>query len=212
MEGPLRPPADAGFRLIETCRWTPDAGVRRRERHLARLEASAARLGIVPRGAAAALDAVVGQGPQRVRLTVDADGGVETTLQPFTPLPAGTVWRLSLACERLRSDDPWRQVKTTERAIYDRARAAMPQGADELLFLNERDELCEGTITNLFVDLGRGLLTPPLSCGVLPGVLRAEMLESGQAREAILTLADLRAARAIHVGNALRGLIPARLA
>jgi len=157
-----------------------------------------------------ALDAVTGQGPQRLRLTVDVRGRVKVTAQPFTPLPPGTVWRLALAGERVRADDPWRQVKTTERAIYDRARANMPEGIDEMVFVNERGELCEGTITNLFIDMGQGLLTPTLSCGVLPGVLRAEMLARGQAREALLTGADLRAARAIHVGNALRGLIPAR--
>ena len=210
MEGPLCPPADPGFRLIETCRWTPEGGVHLRDHHLARLDASATRLGIVPQGVVPALDAVTGQGPQRLRLTVDARGRVEVTAQPFAPLPPGTVWRLALAGERVRADDPWRQVKTTERAIYDRARADMPDGIDEMVFVNERGELCEGTITNLFIDMGAGLLTPQLSCGVLPGVLRAEMLARGHVREALLTLADLRAARAIHVGNALRGLIPAR--
>lgn len=210
MESPLCPPADPGFRLIETCRWTPEGGVHLRNRHLERLDASAARLGIVPRGVTQALDAVTGQGPQRLRLTVNVRGRVEVAVQPFAPLPPGTVWRLALAGERVRADDPWRQVKTTERAIYDRARAEMPEGIDEIVFVNERGELCEGTITNIFVDMGAGLLTPPLSCGVLPGVLRAQMLARGLAREALLTLADLRTARAIHVGNALRGLIPAR--
>ncbi len=211
MEGPLRPPPDPGFRLIETCRWTPEEGVLLRARHLARLHASAGRLGIVPVGVEAALDRVAGQGQRRLRLTLDARGRAEVSQQPFAPLSPGTVWRLGLAAERVRADDPWRQVKTTERSLYDRARAALPEGLEELLFLNERGELCEGTITNLFVDLGQGLLTPPLPCGVLPGVLRAEMIARGKATECILFPPDLSAARAIFVGNALRGLIPARL-
>ena len=210
MEGPLRPPSDPGFRLIETCRWTPEGGVHLRARHLVRLAASAARLGISPDGAEAALDAVTGPGPMRVRLTVARAGQVEVTAQSFAHLPDGTVWQLAMAEARLQSGDPWRQVKTTERAIYDDARAAMPEGADELVFLNERGEVCEGTITNIFADLGQGLVTPPLTCGVLPGVLRSEMLATGQARESVLRADDLARARAVFVGNALRGLIPAR--
>ena len=211
MESPLRPPADPGFRLIETCLWTPEGGVHRRARHLARLYATADRLGIVPRGVEAALDALNGQGPLRVRLTVDAGGRAEVTAHAFTPLPEGTIWRVAFAAERVPAGDPWRQVKTTERGLYDRARAAMPDGIDELLFLNDRDEICEGTITNIFVETEAGLLTPPLSSGVLPGILRAELLQTGQAREAILTRADLQSAKQIHVGNALRGLIRAAL-
>lgn len=212
MESPLRPPADPGFRLIETCLWTPEQGIHRRARHLARLHATADRLGIVPQGADAALDDLRGQGPLRVRLTVDADGRAEVTAQPFTPLPEGTVWRVGLAEARVQADDPWRQVKTTERGLYDRARAAMPEGLQELLFLNDRDELCEGTITNIFMDMGEGLLTPPVSRGALPGILRAELLETGEAREATLTPADLARAKVLYVGNALRGLIRAELA
>ena len=82
-----------------------------------------------------------------------------------------------------------------------------------MLLLNERGELCEGTITSLFVDRGDGgpLMTPALGCGLLAGVLRQEMIDTGKAVEAVLTLSDLAAAAAIHVGNSLRGLIGARL-
>ena len=64
---------------------------------------------------------------------------------------------------------------------------------EELIFLNERDEVCDGTITTVFFDRGQGMRTPPLTCGLLPGVLRAEDL--GQVR--------------LWVGNSLKGLIPA---
>ncbi|TIX48763.1 MAG: hypothetical protein E5V33_30300, partial [Mesorhizobium sp.] len=97
---------------------------------------------------------------------------------------------------------------------YQRARAEyLASRADEVLLANERGELCEGTITNLFADFGDGVLaTPRLDCGLLPGVLRGELLDEGRAREAIYTLDDLKSAKAIFVGNSLRGLIPARLA
>jgi len=212
MEGPLRPPPADDFRLIETMLWTPDKGVHRRARHLARLARSAARLGIAPRGVERALDGVRGDAPQRLRLTVARDGQAELAACPFTPLPPDPVWRLGLATARLSSADPWLGLKTTERALYDCMRADMPDDIDELLFLNERDELCEGTITNLFVDPGAGvLLTPPLSSGVLPGILREELLASGRARQAVLRPGDLRAPAAVFLGNSLRGLIAARL-
>ena len=211
MESPLRPPPDPGFRLIETFRWEPGRGILRKKRHLARLARSAAPLGIEPCGIEAALDGLAGDRPLRVRLTVDKDGRAEVSHAPFTPLPRDSVWRVAIAGEILNSDDPWLRVKTTRRALYDKARADLPEGLDELIFLNQCGELCEGTITNLFVDMGRKLLTPPVSCGLLPGILREEMLANGDAVESLLTLNSLETARRIFVGNSLRGLIPARL-
>lgn len=211
MEGPLRCPDDPGFRLIETGLWRPGEGMRHRALHLARLRRTASRFGITPRGVEAALDALTGAGPLRLRLTVDRHGTVEITTQPFTPLPDTAVWRLGIASERLTAANPWLRVKTTERQLYDRARAVLPDGVEEMIFLNERGEVCEGTITNIFAETGAGLVTPPLSCGLLPGILRAHLLETGEAREATLSPDLLRSARALHVGNALRGLIPAQL-
>jgi len=209
MESPLRLPADPGFRLIETFRWTPEEGICRRARHLARLGRTAARLGIVPRRVEETLEKLTGDGPLRVRLTVDASGRVDIAQQPFRPLPEGAVWRFALAETRLDAANPWLGVKTTERALYDHARAGLPEPLDELSFLNGPGQVCEGTITNVFADLGQGLVTPPLSSGVLPGVLREELIETGRAREASLVPADIRAARAVYLGNSLRGLIPA---
>ena len=107
--------------------------------------------------------------------------------------------------EPLDAGDPWLGYKTTRRALYDRARAALPEGVDEWLFLNQAGEVCEGTITNLFTET----LTPALSSGLLPGVLRAELLGQGW-REAVLRPGDLEGAR-LFMGNSLRGLIEARL-
>ena len=87
MEGPLRPPPADDFRLIETMLWTPDKGVHRRARHLARLVRSATRLGIAPRGVERALDGVRGDAPQRLRLTIARDGQADLAACPFTPLP-----------------------------------------------------------------------------------------------------------------------------
>ncbi|MBX3566859.1 MAG: aminotransferase class IV family protein [Rhizobiaceae bacterium] len=216
-QGTVRDGIPAGIGLIETLGWEPGAGFLRLDRHLARLVASAAALALPcdPAAVERALGSVSGNGRMRVRLHLDQHGAATVTAQPFAPLASGTVWRLRIAGTRLSSNDPLLRHKTTHRAAYEAARAEFSIGeADEVLLLNERGEICEGTITSLFVDMGDGgpLLTPPLSSGLLAGVLRQALLEDGRAIEFILTLADLNDARALYVGNSLRGLIPARLA
>jgi 4-amino-4-deoxychorismate lyase len=195
-----------GVSLIETLLWD-GAGFPRLAGHMARLAAGAAALGRPCAGAEAALAGAVRAGvPARVRLTLDAAGAVAVTAAALPASPP--VWRLGLAGARLASGDPWLRIKSTRRAAYDAARAALPPGLDEAVFLNERGEVCDGTITTLFFDAGEGLATPPLSCGLLPGVLRAEILAAGQCHEAVLPGADLARVR-LWVGNALRGMMPA---
>ena len=144
----------------------------------------------------------------RARLTVDAAGTVRLTHQPLPPNP--DFWRVVISPLWLDSADPWLRIKTSHRPIYDRARAELPEGVDEAVLLNEQGEVCEGTITTLFLRRGDRLLTPPLACGLLPGVLRRSLIEAGQAEEARLLPDDLQGGD-LFMGNALRGLIPARL-
>lgn len=204
MESPFRD--TAGVSLIETLLWD-GAAFPRLPGHMARLAAGAAALGRTCVGVQAALAAAGAPGlPARVRLTLDDTGAVAVTVTPLPPSP--TVWRLGLAEARLASDDPWLRIKSTRRAAYDQARATLVPGLDEVVFLNEQDQVCDGTITTLFFDAGEGLATPPLTSGLLPGVLRAEMLATGQCHEAVLPAADLPHVR-LWVGNALRGLMPA---
>ncbi|WP_443082512.1 aminotransferase class IV family protein [Tabrizicola sp.] len=198
MEGALREGGgEPGLKLIETLLWDGRAAPRW-ALHAARLRRSAGLLGwdcpeVVPAGP---------DHPARLRLTLDREGRVEWTVAELPPAKAE--WRVGLAVERLRSDDPWLRVKSTRREAYDRARAALPQGLDEVLLLNERAEVCDGSITSVFFDRGQGMRTPPLACGLLPGVLRAELA----CPEQVLTVDDLPQVR-LWVGNALRGLIPA---
>ncbi len=203
------------FSLIETMRWEPDHGFVRLDRHLARLSASAAELGFArPVDALAALERHVetARAPRRVRLELFADGRTEITSAPFAPQPETSIWRLAVAGTRLASTDRLLRHKTSRREHYAAARAEFPaEEADEVLLLNENGEICEGTITSLFVDSGDGLLlTPDLGCGLLAGVLRGELLTQKKAFEARLTLADL-AGKPLYVGNSLRGLIRAKL-
>jgi 4-amino-4-deoxychorismate lyase len=197
---------DPDLRLIETLAWDGTALVRPEE-HLARLAHAAMLLGwpCDPGRARAALLADR-RAPARLRLTLDRLGGIDVTSGPLPAIP--DVWRLGLAPERLASDDPWLRVKTTRRAAYDRARAHLPEGIDEVLFQNERGEVCDGTIISVFFDAGQGLCTPPLASGLLPGVLRGALIAQGRVREEILFARDLPDVR-LWVGNSVRGLIPA---
>lgn len=204
MESPLRDPE---LNLIETFGWDGHSFVRL-PRHLARMQASAAALGFPFRDEAflAALPPAAANQPLRIRVTLDRSGRFAATAAPLPANPPG--WRIKLAPERLIAADPRLAHKTTDRALYDRTRAALPADIDEAIFLNENGEVAEGTITNFFFDHGQGLRTPPLDCGCLPGCLRAELLETGRAREEALAGSDLPHAR-LWVGNSLRGLIRA---
>lgn len=203
-------PVPDGVNVFETMRAEPDGRILLWSLHLARLRRGCAALGFpldedqvadvlakVPRGAV-----------RRVRLAVDRTGHLTLTHAVLPPNPP--VWRVVLSDLRLNPADPWLQVKTTHRPIYDAARAALPVGIDEALLRNAADQVCEGAITSIFLRRGAALLTPPLSSGLLPGILRQSLLAQGRARETILHSDDLSKG-ALFCGNALRGLIPAVL-
>jgi para-aminobenzoate synthetase/4-amino-4-deoxychorismate lyase len=97
--------------------------------------------------------------------------------------------------------------KTTDRGFYDDARAAA--GTFEVVLVHPDGAVTEGSFTSIFVPRDGVLVTPPLALGLLPGVLRARLVDTGQAVEGMLTLSDL--AGGFFIGNALRGLMPARL-
>lgn len=209
MESPLHEIAPDGVEVIETLRFTPDAGFARLALHVDRCEVTCKALAFpFDRGAVLqSLGEAVTDRPARVRMTVDATGQI--TVGAFDLAETPRVWRVAVRAERLRSDDPWLRVKTTKRALYDRVRAELPDGVDEMLFLNERGELCEGTITNIFAVRGDKMLTPPLTSGLLPGCLRQELLDKGKAVEQVLKLEDLSGG--FYMGNSLRGAIKAVL-
>lgn len=200
--------------LIETLKWSPEEGFVLLGRHIARLLSSAAYLGLSADGAEATTRLVTESqawtAPMRVRLTL-SETSVDITAVPLPPNP--DKFRFLVASEVLQSNSVWLAHKTTNRAFYDqpRIKAHDEFGVDEVVFLNERGEMTEGSITNLFIERGGKLLTPALSSGLLPGTLRAELIETGRAEEAILTLADLQSADAIFLGNSVRGLIRAEL-
>ncbi|WP_292528635.1 aminotransferase class IV [Methylocystis sp.] len=216
-QGALSDRRESDFGLIETLLWTRGEGFSLLPEHFARLAASSAALGFSYDEARVldALNDAVARAPSdrlRVRLVLARDGAIETSVTPIEPIPRDTIWRVAIAKRRFSSADPLLRHKTTRRALYEDALtdAAQRCGADEVLFQNERDELCEAARCNLFVPQGEILLTPPLSSGLLPGTLRAALIAQGQAHEAILRLEDISKSE-FFLGNSVRGLIRARL-
>ncbi|MEQ1867096.1 MAG: aminotransferase class IV family protein, partial [Micropepsaceae bacterium] len=201
-------------RLIETLRWSADAGFHLIERHLRRLAASAGYFGFrfdehaIRRALAAGVDGA--ECLQRVRLTLDVRGDTQVEAAPFAPHASDTVWRYAFAPAPVNSTD-WRVYhKTTHRGFYDDALAAA-DGCDEVVFVNERGEVTEGSRTNVFVERDGVWLTPPVASGLLDGCLRRELIENGPQRveERVLRPEDLLNGQ-VWFGNALRGLIPGR--
>lgn len=195
------------FELLETIRWDPAEGFRLLPEHLARLVASARYFSFnYDEGRVrAALDtAVRGAGRRlKVRLLLEDDGSARCTAQPLEPRPARPL-RVGIAADPVDPRDRFLFHKTTNRAVYDRARASAPE-ADAVLLVNTAGELTEGTEANLVLEIDGRKLTPSLDCGLLPGTFRASLLEAGEIVEARLTPADLRRATRAWLINSVRG-------
>ncbi len=198
------------FDLIETMRFEPERGIAAIERHLARLKASAQALGFVfdrhharneLQAATFSLD-----GARKVRLRLSRTGAIAIESRPVGEPPAEPV-DVVVTPRTVGAGDFRVRHKTSDRRFHDEAREA--SGAYEAIFTDDEGFLTEGSFTSLFVERGGRLLTPPLTRGLLPGVLRETLIEEGRAVEADLRPEDL--SDGFLIGNALRGLMRARL-
>lgn len=205
------------FELFETMHATRADGCRHLDLHLRRLRRSAAYFGFACdesqiRAQLQQACGALSDGPHRMRLALNQAG--HRSLQSASLAPLQQPVRLLLAQQRIVPGELFLRHKTTVRTSYDAAwRAAEAQGAFDMLFFNTQGELTEGGRSNVFVKLDGRWYTPPLDCGLLPGVMRAVLLAdpAWNARERCLTLEDLRAAQEIVVCNALRGALQAQL-
>jgi para-aminobenzoate synthetase/4-amino-4-deoxychorismate lyase len=203
--------AGESFDLLETMYFDPVEGVQRLEGHLARMKASAAVLGFIfdRHGARNSLQSATFRmrSAARVRMRLAPSGALAVEVSPLPRLAELPV-PVAVRPAPMAAGDFRLTHKTSLRAAYDSARHE--SGAAEVVFVDEPGFVTEGSWSNIFVERGGQLLTPPLALGLLPGVLRAELIDKGRAVESHLRIADLDGG--FFIGNSLRGLIPARLA
>ncbi|AST33083.2 bifunctional anthranilate synthase component I family protein/aminotransferase class IV [Ralstonia solanacearum] len=215
---------DPGLSLFETMRATRAEGVPLLDRHLARLEHSARAFGFgfdrdaLVREIAHVCAALPEDGAHRMRLSLQHSGAFSVTAAPLSPLPAA--WdapvRLHIAPQAREAVHSLPHHKTSLRAAYDAAwQAAEREGAFDAVFFNADGTLAEGGRSTVLVKLEGQWWTPPLSAGVLPGVMRGVLLDDARPwlgaplHERVLTRAEVARAEAIAVCNALRGVVPA---
>ena len=199
----------ADFRLIETMRVKEDGDVFLLDRHLHRLRQSARHFSF-KHDSEKVHDAILEAarpGSTSLRLLLAQSGDIEISAGV---IPASNPERLQISDVAVNSKDSFLYHKTTRREIYDRARQECSEGAEPLL-VNEDDEITETTITNIAVFREGVWITPALSCGLLPGVFRAELLARGDIVEGIIHPDDLNASDPIRCFNALRGMFEAYL-
>ena len=199
------------FDLIETMGFDPSEGIVELERHLDRMKSSAEDLDFqFDRHAARNELQAATFGRKRramVRLLLSRSGAMAIQLKSYED-PKEVPVRVAVRPLPVDPSDFRLRYKTTDRRFLDLTR--QQAGEYETVFVDPDGRLTEGSRTSIFVERDGRLLTPPLSRGLMPGILRAKLIEEGRAEEAELTPADLD--QGFYVGNIVRGLIPAKLA
>ena len=225
------------FKLIETLLWHPVSGYWLLDLHLKRLKESAgyflfpcnleAVMIQLDKLAEKFLSSSEGKS-QRVRLTISKEGEIELTsseleeggipeFDPAVLLQTGCdtdLPKVQFSNKNTDSLSPYLFHKTTLRRLYDDERVkAAAGGFYEVLFVNEKDEVTEGSFTNIFVLRGGKLVTPAVSCGLLPGILRTHLLAGFPETvvEAPVSREDMDRADGVFVGNSVRGLVQVKL-
>jgi len=200
------------FDLLETMLWERGQGFVLLDHHLKRLEQTAAyfcypfdKVTVTH----ALNDAIANcdENAVRVRLVMNENGDVHVDVAP-APLPSQEPMRFVVSDQRISRSNPFVFHKTTNRAFYDdeRIRQQRQTGCDEVVFLNDDGEITEGSITNIFIERDGRLLTPPISCGLLNGTLRQNLMDQGRAVEMVLKPKDIKHTDRIWLGNSVRGL------
>ena len=160
------------------------------------------------RGAVATVQHDHPNGCWRLRLLVDRSGAPTAECTPYVG-DTNRVWRVAFAREPIDERDPFLFNKTTRRAVYEHARASHPS-VDDVILWNRRGEITESTIANVVAEIDGERRTPPIACGLLGGVFRAELLDAGTIHERVITREAVASASRLWLINSLREWIDAR--
>ncbi|WET07726.1 aminodeoxychorismate synthase component I [Lentisphaerota bacterium ZTH] len=205
--------AEPDFDLLETMLWQRGQGIADLDEHLARMEKSAELFGFTW-NREVVTGVITDTGTEyepldiaRLRLLLSPNGSARLQVFPLTRSGWGKdLIRICISPEKINSSDIFLRNKTTRRKLYDSEfKRAVSAGFDEVLFMNQHGEITEGAISNIFVRVEDKWYTPPVKCGLLPGIWRKQMLKKLDASERIITLSDLQNADEIILGNSVRG-------
>ncbi|HEX7872868.1 MAG TPA: aminotransferase class IV [Sphingobium sp.] len=188
----------------------PHEGIAHLERHIARMQASAEALGFHfdRHGLRNELQTATFRVTDlsRVRILLSRGGAIAVEVRPLGGWPQAVI-PVAVVPRQAAADDVRLCHKTTDRTVYDAAKEA--GGTYEVLMIDADGYLTEGTFTSIFLERNDRLVTPPLSRGVLPGVLRQHLLDIGEAVEGDIRPSDIRGN--FFIGNSVRGLVAATL-
>lgn len=196
------------FDLFETLRYEGKNGFFLIDRHIDRIEASARYFGFVfdRSSVLSALEKAVSdldKSPHRVRLVLSRKGRVKVETAPLKNASQNRVLPVRISPLPVDSLDPLLFHKTTRREPYT-SRLNMYPLCEEIILINERGEATECSIGNLVAKLDGRYVTPPISCGLLGGTFRAELLSRGKLTEQVLKVDDLKRAEALYMINSVR--------
>lgn len=134
----------------------------------------------------------------RLRISLSKSGEIEIDRQVLTPL-SSSFCQAKLCLQEADLQQAFTYFKTTHRPH-------LTMGEQEIIYYTADGKLLETSIGNLVLKMNGKLYTPPSQLGLLPGIYRQHLLESGQVEEKILTIEDLKRAEVIYGCNAVRGL------
>jgi para-aminobenzoate synthetase/4-amino-4-deoxychorismate lyase len=211
--------AEPDFKVLETMLWRKDTGIEDWEQHLSRAEKSQRFFGgpwyckNVESAYEQCSEKLEHLNYARIRMLVSIDGTVEIEVYQLDKTGWGKARiNVKISPDRTDSQDVFLRHKTTRRQFYnDQFRHALAEGYDEVIFFNERGELTEGAITNIFVKLNGQWYTPPVACGLLHGTWRERMLKMLDAHEKIISREELSVAEEVLIGNSVRDGVSAEI-
>ncbi|HOF62062.1 MAG TPA: aminodeoxychorismate synthase component I [Candidatus Latescibacteria bacterium] len=202
------------FQLLETMRWQPRSGYYLKTYHLRRLTESARYFGFrvdmrEVRRELRSFARTLPRKAQRIRLLVHKSGTI--SLEAF-PLDRriGNNLIVAVARKPVPTSDVFVYHKTTNRRVYESAMKENPRCRDVILW-NEKGEVTESTVANVFVDIGGRLFTPPVACGLLGGTMRAHLISTGRVTERVISISELLRSPVVYLGNSVRGMYRVRV-
>lgn len=196
------------FSLLETLLWTPEDRYFLLNYHWQRLKNSATYFGIPInikeiQQKLEELVKVFSNNSYKVRLLISREGRITCEAISLCSIANHQLIRLSLSQNPIDLTNPFLYHKTTNRQIYDTAKASCPE-CDDILLWNERCEITETRIANVIVEINGEHLTPPVKCGLLPGTFRDYLLAQGKVREEVVTIDMLKQCDHIYAINSVR--------